>query len=148
MFNSGTATLTGCTISGNSAKNGGGGLFNSGTATLTNCTISDNSCGDAFDKQGGGGVLNYYLSNSHDMSTLTLTGCTISGNSARYYGGGLASPVGTTAALTNCTISGNSAEGGGGLLFFLGDPHRLRDQREFRPRLRWRIVQRLHGDTD
>ena len=45
MFNSSTAnlTLTGCTISGNSAGQGGGGLYNSGTATLTDCTFSGNA---------------------------------------------------------------------------------------------------------
>ena len=46
-------TLTNCTVSGNSAGIGGGGLCNSGgTATLTNCTVSGNSAsGD-----GGGAV--------------------------------------------------------------------------------------------
>ena len=37
-------TLTGCTISGNSAVRDGGGLFAyGGTMTLTKCTVSDNS---------------------------------------------------------------------------------------------------------
>ena len=44
MFNNvGTATLTNCTVSGNSAGIDGGGLSNDGTATLTNCTVSGNS---------------------------------------------------------------------------------------------------------
>src|SRR5262249_30496487 len=38
--NAGTASLTDCTVSGNSAGNSGGGLANIGTATLTDCTIS------------------------------------------------------------------------------------------------------------
>ena len=76
MHNSaGTATLTNCTVSGNSAGGSGGGLANSrhghadqlhrqrqlrrhdggglatdGTATLTNCTVSGNSATD----HGGG----------------------------------------------------------------------------------------------
>ena len=50
MFNYGTATLTDCTISGNSAKRTGGGLWNDGTATITDCTISGNSANE------GGGV--------------------------------------------------------------------------------------------
>ena len=41
----GTATLTDCTVSGNSAGIDGGGLINVGTATLTNCTVSGNSAG-------------------------------------------------------------------------------------------------------
>ena len=40
----GTVTLTDCTVSGNSAGIGGGGLYNhGGTTTLTDCTISGNS---------------------------------------------------------------------------------------------------------
>jgi hypothetical protein len=48
----GTATLTSCTVSGNSAANGGGvfttgfsypGLKSYGVATLSNCTVSGNS---------------------------------------------------------------------------------------------------------
>ena len=47
----GTATLTNCTVSGNSAGQLGGGLSNyDGTATLTNCTVSGNSAND----RGGG----------------------------------------------------------------------------------------------
>ena len=101
LFNLGTATLTNCTVTGNSA-NDGGGLFNAGTATLTNFTVTGNSTGDD-----GGGLFNY------GRSPLTLTNCTVSGNYA-YLGGGL-SNIGT-ATLTNCTVSGNSAsDGGGGL---------------------------------
>ena len=68
----GTATLTNCTVSGNSAGyGGGGGLYNNGgTATLTNCTVSGNSAAD-----GGGGCINA-------VGTTTLTNCTVSGNSA------------------------------------------------------------------
>ena len=47
--NYGTATLTNCTVSGNSADSGGG-LYNYGTATLTNCTVSGNTAG----RYGGG----------------------------------------------------------------------------------------------
>ncbi len=51
MLNSGggTATLTNCTVSGNSScgitdsvQGSGGGIYNIGTATLTNCTVSGN----------------------------------------------------------------------------------------------------------
>ena len=38
-----TASLSGLTISGGSAEGIGGGLVNYGTATLTDCTISGNS---------------------------------------------------------------------------------------------------------
>jgi hypothetical protein len=94
----GTATLTNCTVSGNSAsgiRSGGGGVFGLlGTTTLTDCTVSGNS---AFE---GGGVLVV-------ESTTTLTDCTVSDNSASI-GAGLFTSLSTT-TLTNCTVSGNSA---------------------------------------
>jgi parallel beta-helix repeat protein len=72
----GTATLTNCTITSNSASYGGG-LYTGfgGTATLTNCTVSGNTA-----SAGGGGVFDCA------SATTTLTNCTISGNSA--LGGG------------------------------------------------------------
>ncbi len=99
MENGGTATFTGCTISGNSA-NYGGGVANDGTLTLTACTLSGNSANY------GGGVLN--------DRTATLTACTLSGNSASE-GGGLDNNFGAVMTLTACTLSGNSASAGGGL---------------------------------
>ena len=50
----GTTTLTDCTVSGNSARESGGGVQSSSgtTTTLINCTISGNSAG-----YGGGGLI-------------------------------------------------------------------------------------------
>jgi len=95
----GTATLTDCTISGNSASESGGGLHTNGTTTLTNVTVSGNSSGY------GGGLEN--------PGTITLTNCTISSNSSVGYGGGMAN--GGMATLTDVIFNGNSAEGGGGI---------------------------------
>ena len=68
----GTTTLTNCTVSGNSAAVGGGGLFaNCGTTTLTNCTVSGNSAAAT----AAACIGNY-------GGTTTLTNCTVSGNSA------------------------------------------------------------------
>ncbi len=96
--------LTDCTISGNTAGTAGGGLANYGTATLTNCTVSGNTAGAA-----GGGLGNY--------GTATLTNCTISGNTATGNGGGLLNVSGANLTATNCTVSGNTAKNkdGGGL---------------------------------
>src|SRR5262249_30800867 len=63
-----TAFLSGLTITGGSADNGGG-LVNHGTLTLTNCTLSGNSASHS-----GGGLWN--------NGTLTLTNGTVSGNLA------------------------------------------------------------------
>jgi fibronectin-binding autotransporter adhesin len=70
VFNHGTATLTNCTVSGNSALFGGGGLATGsysnqgGATTLNNCTISGNF---------GGGVSTYY-------GTTAATNTIIAGN--------------------------------------------------------------------
>jgi hypothetical protein len=108
ILNDGDLTVTGCTISGNSAlggttsqSGGGGALMSFGPATLTGCTISGNS---AFD---GGGL--------DDFDTTTLTDCTISDNASQNGGGGLFIDSGTT-TLAGCTVSGNAAQFGGGLV--------------------------------
>ncbi len=103
ISNSGTLTMTNCTVSGNSAGPGGGGIANGGTLTMTNCTVSGNIAGF------GGGISN--------SGTLTMTNCTVSGNSAPGVGGGGIGNSGTL-TMTNCTVSGNSAVpfGGGGIL--------------------------------
>ncbi len=105
LSNAGTAKLTNCTVSGNSATSTstayGGGIYNSSgsTLTLTNCTVSGNSV-SANSNSYGGGLIN--------KGTMTLTNCTVSGNSAANGGGGLDNSG--TATLTNCTVAGNSAD--------------------------------------
>jgi len=83
-------TANNCTISGNSARNDGGGTY---FGTVNNCTISGNSA----ESWGGGSYAG------------TVNNCTISGNSAESCGGGT-----SYSTVNNCTISGNSAERGGG----------------------------------
>ncbi len=115
------ATLTNCTVSDNTATDGGGLFIGNvrnyardySTATLTNCTVSGNSASD----DGGGLDIAYGLTPGTVDGTATLTSCTVSGNSATSSGGGLyiggaglASGAGT-ATLTNCTVSGNSGAG-------------------------------------
>jgi hypothetical protein len=137
-----TATISGLTIAGGSTLYSGGGLYNSGTVTLTNCTISGNTAGNGGGVDNrigatltmtngsitgnstprlGGGILNFGMVN--------LTGVTISGNSAGLYGGGLMNGdsgqgeegpviIPGTATLTAVMISGNTAgaASGGGVL--------------------------------
>ena len=54
----GTAELTDCTVSGNSAASKGGGLYTYGTATLTNTIVAG---------QTGGGDVRGDYSGSHDL---------------------------------------------------------------------------------
>ncbi len=97
QFN-GTTTLTDCTISGNSAGLAGGGLANlyNGAATLTDCTVSDNEAPT------GGGLAGL-------SGALALAACTVSGNSAGQQSGGLYVSPGATMALTDTIVAGNAA---------------------------------------
>jgi predicted outer membrane repeat protein len=95
----GSATLTNCVLSGNTATHFGGAVYSSYTASLTNCTLSGNSA------PYGGGIAN--------AGRLTLSHSTLSANTATKFGGGLFN--GDLATLTQVTVSGNSAEYGGGV---------------------------------
>ena len=80
--------LTNCTLTGNSAGNGGGAC----SVTLNNCTLTGNSA-----TYGGGACYS------------TLNNCVLTDNSVDYFGGGAYS-----CSLNNCRLSDNSASYGGG----------------------------------
>ena len=90
-----TVTLSGTTISGNSAGTGGG-LVSLATASLTNCTVTGNTA-----KSFGGGVYD-------NDGTIDLSGCTISANTASSGAGLFIDGNGTLVA---CTLVGNSSGG-------------------------------------
>ena len=96
----GTLDLTGCTISGNSATEGGG-LYTAGPATLADCTILNDSA-VVF----GGGVFAY--------GALALIDCTIAGNSVSNGDGGGLTAL-SDLSLLGCTIDANTADEGGGV---------------------------------
>lgn len=103
----GTLMLRNCTLSGNSARFGGGAIrnVNGGTLEITACHFFDNRATD----NGDGGAI------SNDAgSTLTLAQCTLSTNRA-LVGGAIAS--GGSLELSNCILSGNSAEFDGGGIY-------------------------------
>ena len=77
--------LTNCTLTGNSAWNGGG----ASGGTLNNCTLTGNSATE----RGGG------------ASECTLNNCTVTANSAEYGGGA------SGGTLNNCTLTANWADG-------------------------------------
>jgi hypothetical protein len=78
ILNSGTLTLTSCTLNGSSARQGGGIENDGGTLTLTSCTLSGNSVSLTND---GGAIAN-------PSGTLTLTNSTLTSNSAPSGDGG------------------------------------------------------------
>jgi hypothetical protein len=111
----GSLTLTGCTVTANSAYFAGGGIAvaENAAATVTDCEITQNVAynGNAtYDYGFGGGI--------DSAGTLTLTGCTLSGNEAAVastaatgqpggYGGGIYNSG--EATLTDCTVTANTA---------------------------------------
>ena len=93
--------ISGCTLSGNTAAQGGGIRSYSSSPEVNNSTFSLNSANY------GGGMYN-------STSSPDIANCTFNGNGANVDGGGMynsnSDPI-----VTNCTLSGNSApnEGGG-----------------------------------
>jgi hypothetical protein len=129
--NEGTATLTDCTITGNTGSatgDVGGGVLNFYVLAMTDCTISGNSVagnGGGFDDEGtlstitnstigpntaanGGGV--------YSDGVTTISYSTITGNTATSAGGGVARlGLGSgSVSINNSTIDSNSATGNGG----------------------------------
>jgi hypothetical protein len=102
--NSGTLTISNCTVSGNWY----GAVYNRGTLTLDNSTVSNNAGSDVFESA----IFNY------DRATMTIANSTISDNFS--IGGDIATKGGGIRnagimAITNSTISGNRASYGGGI---------------------------------
>jgi hypothetical protein len=106
-----TASVSDCTLSGNSTSFfGGGGIYNTGTLTVSNSTLSGNFGGGIYNGgtltvsqstlsgNSGGGIYNF-------LGTLTVSNSTLSSNSA----GGISN--GGTLTVSNSTLSGNSGSG-------------------------------------
>ncbi|QEG36894.1 choice-of-anchor Q domain-containing protein [Bythopirellula goksoeyrii] len=103
-----STTLTDVVVTGNTATtNGtdaGGGIWSNGNLTLADSTVSNNMAPNG--TSSGGGIWNSNL--------LTITNSTLSGNSANSGGGGIFNSVLGTVTITNSTLSGNSAGSNGG----------------------------------
>ena len=98
--NSGTLFLTGCNIIGNSANSQGGGIDNlpGASLNLSHCQVSGNQAGE------GGGILN--------AGEMTIDSSTISGNTefsglGNGEAGGIANIAGGDLIITSSTISNN-----------------------------------------
>jgi hypothetical protein len=110
ILNQGAVTLTGSSLSGNTATFNGGGLANADTpsgtapaATFTRSPVSNNSA-----QRSGGGIYNGL------RGTLTTTGVSgspmfMTGNSALLRGGGIAAVNSTATTLTQTAVTINHA---------------------------------------
>lgn len=87
IMNSGTITLIGSNVSGNSADRGGG-IHNIGTAMIGDSIVSNN-----FATSYGGGIVNYgsvnFSTGTFTLGTLNVINTIISGNEAYLRGGGI-----------------------------------------------------------
>jgi hypothetical protein len=95
-----TATLTSCTLSNDSALNGGGGLCTDGTTvsvTFSGCTLSNDTAA------AGGGVCN-------TLGTVVLTKCTLANDSVGVTSGGGGLLNQGTATVKACTFSNDTAD--------------------------------------
>ena len=103
----------------------GGGIYNSGTLTLTSCTVSGNNAGidiqedPDIDFPRSYGGFYAYGGGIYSNGTLMMTNCTVSGNTVAVvvtdadshfnscsYGGGIYSSG--TLTMTNCTVAENT----------------------------------------
>ena len=135
--NSGTLTLTNCTISSNRTGGGGsssnfggeggvgGGIYNEvgATMTVTNCIVSSNQTGDGGSGTNSDGGFGGNGGGIYNAGALTMSNSTVSGNRTGNAdnGGGNGGNGGSgggvlnfgTATLTNNTISDNQTGNGG-----------------------------------
>jgi hypothetical protein len=134
IFNNGTLTVLGVTVTDNAAPNAGGGITNQGTLILgANAFVTFNTAG------GGGGIANFsgnvtLQANSHvdnniapvaasvgaggiwNHATLTLEpNSSVSNNTAASIGGGLRSMSGVVTLQAGSQVRGNQAADGGGV---------------------------------
>jgi LPXTG-site transpeptidase (sortase) family protein len=124
---SGTATITGAIISGNSATGGGGGALNGGTMNIISSLFYNNTSGFSAGGIINGGTLNITRSTFHSNNasntgggirndnpgTVTIANSTFASNSATLNGGGIHNA--STLTVNNSTFYNNSAVNGGGI---------------------------------
>jgi hypothetical protein len=97
IYNRGTLTVRGSTLSEHQAVDGGGGIFGNGTTLVESSTLSGNSGGNF-----GGGI-------EANNATVTIRNSTLSGNAA-VNGGGVFSS-GATVTLEQVTLAANTGTG-------------------------------------
>ncbi len=129
---SASAMLRNCTISGNTAVEGGGAAEEYGTLAIANCVISNNHAtggGGGVSGQGGSVTISgSVVSSNHatdgggidagDYSSATVSSTPVTSNTADSSGGGLAVRFGANVTLLGSSISFNTALDGGGIFSY------------------------------
>lgn len=121
ILSRGTLTVRSCTISGNSAAVGGGGISNNGSngsasLTIINSTISNNTS-----QSFGGGI---FSTGFQGTATVNVVNSTIARNGGPSFGGGIYNGDSTGSATLNIqdsTISGNTAGSTAGGIYNFGN---------------------------
>ena len=108
--------VTGTSIWGNSAENGGG-IYDVGVQPESSLQFTDDKITGNYASADGGGI--YNLASSFPIGLLTLAHTRISSNDAGSLGGGIYNAGALATADT--TISHNTARGGGGIYQIEGD---------------------------
>ncbi len=129
----GPLTVSGSTITANSAAVDGGGIEASGPLTVNNSMITQNAAvsGGGIDDVGGSvTVMNSAIADNStsnlgagiatSVGTALVVDSTISGNTAGFSGGGI--NASTSATVTNSTINGNTAGDDGSGIVALDGP--------------------------
>jgi len=124
----GTVTVSNSTFSANRGSSAAGGILNGGTLTVRNCTLSDNSAdnGGGIYNVGGGDVTVTNSTFSGNLATrlgggifngdgkVTVGNSTFSDNGATDFGGGIFNEdYALSVTVINSTFSNNSARSGG-----------------------------------
>jgi predicted outer membrane repeat protein len=111
LAGSGTVTLNGCVVSGNTAGGSGGGIvadeFGSrGSIIVNNSTLTGNAA-SVRTMTGSGGAIDV-VSGRAGSTTIMVTGSTLNGNSAQA-GGAINHEAAGSITIQNSTITGNTA---------------------------------------
>lgn len=104
VVTSGTMTMNGGALRGNSSDSWGGALANAGDTKLTNASIADNHSGL------GGGIMTLSVNNA--TGPLRLDSTRVTGNIAESSGGGIFVGMHEPTTLNKSTVTLNTANGG------------------------------------
>ncbi len=107
ILNNGSLTVTGSTLTGNTATGLGGvagGIYNGGSLTVSGSTLTANTA------HNGGGIYNAV------SRTLSVSGSTLTGNTAKLRVVGSSTNSGSV-TVTGSTLTGNTADFSGGGIY-------------------------------